>query len=267
LARAVTIFRDRNRVESTLTAGHGLQVPNWDVLGDSHSGRGFTDLNARVTAGLFSDLSAATDGLAYLYANSSRPNWAIRLGPVTAGAEFNFADLLGLLPDLWEEHSVWTDANHARFILRGLATPSADSPEQLTWTIGTQEAPDETRAVFPGETVDPSVVSGNEVRLLTSIDPHFQPVQLHHGPFDIGDTYLVSPIGAQVSLSTIEIYYATAYVMSMLARYRLSDWLAVWRGEKGDIARPVFERAMDLIQEQYLQVCSDLLEADTAITL
>jgi hypothetical protein len=109
-----------------------------------------------------------------------------------------------------------------------------------------------------------AALAGYDVTVLTSTDPHFQPVQLHHGAFDIGDTLLVPPIGSQVSLSTIEIYYATSYVMSMLARYRLSDWLAVWRGEKGDNARPVFERAMDLIQEQYLRVCADLMNVATS---
>jgi YaaC-like Protein len=260
LARAVTIFRSINQVESTLTPGHGLHVENWGVLGDTQPGRGFANLNVQIKAGLFSDLCAATDGLAYFYANSSRPNWPIRLGAVATGAELNFADLLGLLPDLWQEHSAWTGTSHTSYIIEGVKETPVRIPKQLTWTIKTHETPDQAKSLFPGEDVEPSA-AGNGVEVFTSVDPLCQPIQLHHGSFGIGDTFLVPPVGAQVSLSTIEIYCAAAYVMSMLCRYRLSDWLAVWRGEKGDIARPVFERVMDLIQEHYLQICSDLMEA------
>lgn len=263
LARAVTIFRDRNRVESTLTPGHGLHVLNWEAVGDSHPGRGFADLNVQVTAGLFLDLSVATDGLVHLCANSSRPNWLVKLGPVSAEAKLNFADLLGLLPNLWEEHSAWTGASHRRFALKKAELPTPGRPERLIWRIGTREAPEETRSLFPSETVDLSSVATDEVQVLTSVDPHFQPVQVHDA-FGIGDTLLVPPISPQSSLSMIEIYCAVAYILSMLCRYRLSDWLAVWRGEKGDIARPAFERAMDLIEERYPQVCSDLIEASKA---
>ncbi|HUC88127.1 MAG TPA: hypothetical protein VMR95_03185 [Candidatus Binatia bacterium] len=244
-----------------------MQVPNWSVLGDKNTNRGITQLTIRITNGLFTDLSTATDGLAHLYANSSRPNWAIRLDPVTVGSEFNFADLLGLIPDLWEEHTAWTGQRHERYMLRGFKLSDIGDSKRFTWLIGTQASEEDTRLLFPNETVDVSVLPNKEVQVLTSNNPHFQPVQLHHGPFNIGDTQLVPPIGTQDSLSTIEIYYAVAYVMSMLARYRLSDWLAVWRGEKGDSARPVFERAMDLMQDQPLQICADIMEVDTPVTL
>jgi hypothetical protein len=260
LVRAVTIFRSIDRVESTLSPGHGLHVENWSALGEAHPGRGFADLNVQIKAGLFSDLNAATDGLSYFYANSSRPNWPIRLGQVPAEAELNFADLLGLLPDLWQEHSAWTGANHQRFVLEGMNVAPERTPKQLTWKIGTQGTPDQAKSLFPGQDIEPSAM-GNGIQVFTPTDVLAQPVQLHRGSFGIGDTFLVPPIGTKVSLSTIEIYCAASYVMSMLCRYRLSDWLAVWRGEKGDVARPVFERAMDLIQEHCLQICSDLMEA------
>jgi hypothetical protein len=264
LARAVTIFRSIDRVESTLTPGHGLHVENWSVLGEAHTGRGFADLTVQIKAGLFSDLNAATDGLSYFYANSSGPNWPIRLGRVPGGSELNFADLLGLLPDLWQEHSAWTGAKHQRFVLEGVNAAPEKTPKQLTWKIGTQGTPDQAASLFPGQEIEPSAM-GSGIQVFTSADPLCQPVQLHRGSFGIGDVFLVPPIGTKVSLSTIEIYCVASYVMSMLCRYRLSDWLAVWRGEKGDIARPVFERAMDLIQEHYLQICSDLMEAGAQV--
>jgi YaaC-like Protein len=266
LARAVSVFRDVNRAENTLTPGHGLHVLDWNVLGCSHAGRGFSDLNVQVTAGLFSDLSAATGGLAHFYANNSGPNWLVKLGAIEAGAEFNFTDLLGLLPDLWEEHAAWTGAAHKRFALQGATASPAGNSERVTWKIGTREAADEVRTLFPDESTDVTQLKVHEFQVLTSVDTRFQPVQLHHGAFDIGDTLLVPPIGTQGTLSTIEIYCATSYVMSMLCRYRLSDWLAVWRGEKGDIARPIFERAMDLVDEQFPQLCSDLMKTDGTVT-
>jgi len=265
LARAVTIFRSIDRVESTLTPGHGLNVENWRVLGQDYPGRGFADLNVQIKAGLFSDLSAATDGLSYFYANSSGPNWPIRLGRVPAEAELNFADLLGLIPDLWHEHSAWTGIEHQRFALEGVNLAPGRTPEQLTWKLGTKATPDQAKMLFPEQEIESSAI-GSGIQVFTPTEVVAQPVQLHRGAFGIGDTLLVPPIGTKVSLSTIEIYCAASYVMSMLCRYRLSDWLAVWRGEKGDIARPVFERTMDLVQEHYLQICSDLMEAGPQVS-
>lgn len=61
-------------------------------------------------------------------------------------------------------------------------------------------------------------------------------------------------------LSPIGTYYTVAFTMSMLARYRLSDWLAIWRGEKGDSASPLFEQVMALIQTEFPQLCAHILD-------
>lgn len=263
LARAVTIFRDPKRHEGTLTPGHGIQVLNWTSLGNDHSDRGFADLKVRTTAGLFTDLSDATKGLTHFYANSSRPNWRVDLGSVAVGTEFNFGDLLGLMPDLWPEHSAWTGVAHKQFALQEMNVTGTEDTQRMNWKIGTNESPEIVASLFSEGLIGAPTGAAREVRAVTSTEARFQLVQLHHGGFDIGDVLLVPPIALQASLSTIEIYCIMAYIMSMLCRYRLSDWLAVWRGEKGDIVRPTFERAMDLIEEQYLQIASDLMWVGT----
>jgi len=262
LARAATLFLKPEAAENTLTGGHGLEMVDWGVLGEGQDGRGFAKLNLRTTRGLFTDLNSATDGLVRFHANSSKPNWSINLGDVAQGVTVNFADVLGLLPDLWSAHEVWTDKKKTRFALQGLKLETKDNKDQHIVTVGTSETPQLCEALFPDGVIQSKQLDDHTVQLIVKKDMHFQPVQLHRGAFDIGDTLLTPPINSSQAFSTIAIYYMVAYTMSMLARYRLSDWLAIWRGEKGDSIRPLFEQAMQLIEDEYPQLCAELMNGD-----
>lgn len=260
LARAVTLFLNPKLThESTLTSGHGLEVVNWNELHEERSDRGFPQLNIKTTKGLFTDLNKATDGRAVFYANSSAPNWPIKLGKISLGTVINLADIIGLLPDLWQEYEQWTGVKKERAELQSCKLNNP-TPNENTLEINTEQSVDECKKLISTGLISVTQKSENKIQLIFRTGANFQPVQLHHGAFDIGDTLLVPPIDTKHAFSTIAIYYILAYVMSMLARYRLTDWLAVWQREKGDSARPVFEQIMGVIQDEYLQICANLMD-------
>lgn len=262
LTRAVALFCSPTLTEGSLKQGHGLSVTNWSVISSASTRRGLSELNLRVTNGLLTDVLAATEGNAPFRANTGgASNWKTTLDSPPAGTEFTFNSLLSLIPDSWREYESWMQiAPHDRFTLSGVS--GDDETQTMEWVLTSSAGADRAKVLFPGEPTEPSGDTG-EIRVRTSTGPHFQPVQLHHGAFDIGDVLLVPPITTDYQFSSLATLYATSYVLSMLARYRLSDWLAVWRGEKGDSARPLFERIMSLIESDFPTVCADTMESPT----
>lgn len=259
LTRGLTLFLNDSASESSLTGSHGLEIQDWSVLGSTKPARGIDQLQLRVTRGLFTDFQSATNGRARFHANSSRANWGILLDLIPTGTEVSFIDVLGLLPDAWSEYEAWTNRAQQRYSLQGIRSIQESGATKQEFIISTTAGGNALNSLFPNEAIA-TTQSGNTYTIITNENPHIQPVQLHKGAFDIGDVLFVPPIHAGSALSPITTYYTVAFTMSMLARYRLSDWLAIWRGEKGDSARPLFEQTMVLIQTEFPQLCADILD-------
>lgn len=259
LTRALTLFLNASASESSLTGGHGLEIQDLSVLGSTKPARGIDQLQLRVTRGLFTDFQSATNGRARFHANSSRANWDILLDLIPAGTEVSFINVLGLLPDAWPEYTAWTSKTQQRYNLQGIRNIRVNNVAKHEFTISTPANNNTLNSLFPNETIT-ITQSGNTYTIIANENPHTQPVQLHEGGFGIGDVLFVPPIHQDFALSPIGTYYTVAFTLSMLARYRLSDWLAIWRGEKGDSARPLFELAMVLIQAEFPQLCADILD-------
>lgn len=260
LCRAVTMFCSQSVSEKTLAPGHGLMVTNWDVLSAESPRRGISELSLTVTRGTFNDVAVATAQSTRYLVNSSAPNWTLALEPPRLEVKFSFVSLLGLFPDLWDEYGMWVESRSPdRFELASLKSGTAD--RTMDWVLKSNSDIETVMPLFPEEETTPTTET-NGVHVTTKDDVHFQPVQHFHSAFDvIGDVLLVPPIIPKGQFSGITSMYAASYVMSMLARYRLTDWLAVWRGEKGDSARPLLDQLMSLIGAEFPKLCADAFEA------
>jgi hypothetical protein len=252
LCRAVTLFTSPTLTEHMLTQGHGLGISNWAVLDAEAADRGIGELKVEVTKGLFSDFAEATQGAMRFRSNSSAVNWRPTLERIPIGSNLTFRSLIGLMPDLWPEHRAWSNEEHPQFLLKSVETFT----DKANWELASSFTGVEV--LFPDEQVHVET-KDKSISVETSATARYQPVQKHTGAFGIGDVLLVPPVTEEGAFSPLAIMYGVAYVMSMLARYRLSDWLAAWRGEKGDSARPMFEHAMEMIGERVPQLCADMM--------
>ena len=82
--------------------------------------------------------------------------------------------------------------------------------------------------------------------------PDFDPqlTQLNEDGFEIGSALIVPPID-DIRLSPLAAYYATAYALSMLARYRPSIWGSIWNGGAADEAYPLLTQTMTTIHKWF----------------
>ncbi len=265
LSRAVTIFLSPTQSEASLVEGHGLKTYGWGSKGSLSSGAGLSSIAVQVCRGLFRDLSKATNQTEYFRVNSSRVNWTVQFEQPKQGVVLKLGDLLGLVPDLWSDHTDWTHIEHIHFKMASVRKIKKDGRNQLEWIIKPSASNEQLKALFLMEVNDTADGVESESRFTIPASVDFQPVQLNSGPFGIGDVLLAPPIKKDLALNGMSVLYSVSFIMSMLARYRLTDWLEVWSGGKGDSARPLFQHFMEHLQDRFPQVCADIMNEKISI--
>lgn len=255
LSRAVCLFLKPGLTQSALTAGHGLKINYGTGRSSLHDNGGLQTLELTVCRGLFTDLSKATLQLDLLKANSNKANFRVEYNVPKIDTSFTFEALLSLFPDMWDSFAKWSKWPQSRYILKGITNSKDDETE---WIIYPSIDDEQATLLFGAKPITNEYLqSENQSKLVLPPQINFQFAQKNDDMFGIGSLYVVTPIGPNIQLSTISTMYAVAYTLSMLARYRLTDWLQVWSGGKGDAARPLFQAFIDMIDEEFPRICAE----------
>jgi hypothetical protein len=240
--------------EAALKPSHGLEIKEWAKPLKSKI---FGSLEITYTNGTFNDLLKATDNKSYLMANSSRVNWQVTYDMPTLGVAFSFEDLIKSVPDMDSDYKIWTEGE---MFLANLATLyHRDKRYEIKFN---SILPDSTvSALFPRQYCASIETKMEGNASLISFADTFTPfiTQKWHGPFDIGDAYVVPPIREKFYLNTLATYFALSYILGMMARYFPAMWVSLSRVEKGDSFFPLVNKVIDFIQDKYPLVVWDFI--------
>jgi hypothetical protein len=238
-SRAMTLMADTSLSESALEQSHGLKLTNLPTA--ANSSKDVMDIKIEFINGSLTQWYEKAQKTFPLRARSSEPDWQYGYNQEDlAGESITLNELLNLIPDLWSELELVDGKRRV-----GLAVNAAQS---TTISFNSKASKAEVAECFPGikqsRLTGPNSTNWNiDYGDMVGFEP--QLVQLNEDGFNIGSTLIVPPVGS-LRLSPLSTYLISAYVMSMLARYRPSIWGAIWNGGAANEMYPLFSRLMDL---------------------
>lgn len=243
LARGLAMLLTPGASEASLARGHGLKL---ESFGESAS-----TLKVEVTKGLFTDLTKALGG-AVLRVRSGGPDWYLPLPGLAIGTTLELEKVAGLLPPLSAELRQWTGSEvPARCAVESC---TAHNEQEMLWKFSGQ--PDDA-ALFelfgsPSATAESSVVVAPE---------DYVPQVAQDFVFDtVGHLLLRKPIAQGVRLGPLQAMFFMSYTLSMVARYRPSQWMALLSGGGADRMFPFVRAYLDYNQTWFPELAADHLQ-------
>lgn len=258
LTRGLILILLRDNSASALKPSHGLDAKHWQgILSNGLSATG--SLEVVIHEGMFLDLLKATNNTSYLRCNSSWVNGYFSFALPTTEQSFTLEDVVRSNLDVSHEYSTWKGTD---FVSLQYESSKLKEESKYELTIPKIVEKEYVEKVFPREQCQELEIihNGNKtiITLNSTITPYFS--QRSDGFFGIGDVYIVPLIKDGIYLNTPSLYFATSYILGMLARYFPATWISLGRVAKGDAIFPLINRLMELIQHKYPQVVLDFLK-------
>lgn len=262
LARSLLLLLKQDGGEETLVKGHGLETVDWGSQLSTKMPESLPQLLAlsiRSTAGLFSELLAATENTNCIHVRSARVDWRLPYPVPQRGMQLSLGDLMTRLPDLVPEHSQYTPCWKLAAVSE--MTFSADSGLRISAKgdpLNTLKA-DYLPAGYSLEG------SGGTLQLVcsASICEAFPP-QLTHTYVrkmfgSIPTLHLAPPLQSGARLSQIGLTLALSYVLGMLTRYFPTHWMALQSGTTGDGLWPIVLGAQGYVERVFPELVLEYL--------
>lgn len=265
LARSLVLLRKRDGGEETLTKGHGLETVGWANQLSTKVPESLPQLLAlslRSTAGLFSELLAATENTNCIHVRSAKVDWRLPYPIPQPGLQLTLGDLITRLPDLVPEHSKYTPRWQMAAVSE--VTFSAECGLRIS-AKGNPLNAVKADYIAEGYSLEGS---GGTLQLACSASIcEASPPQLTHTYVrkmfgSIPTLHLVPPLHGGARLSQIALTLALSYVLGMLTRYFPTHWMALQSGTTGDGLWPIIlgaqgyvERAFPELVLEYIYDC------------
>jgi hypothetical protein len=244
ISRGLAVALRRDGSEESLSRGHGLKISTFSTEA--------SDLEIQVTGGLFTDLTAALGG-ATLRIRTDGPDWHLPLPNVEPGTTLPIDEVARLLPGLAGELRQWTGFEPpTAFALEECGLADDDSKRRWKFSGGGDDA--ELRQQFgsPAATVQDGVVVAPE-DVVPQVAQSFV--------FEkIGHLLLREPMADDIRLSPLQAMFVVSYALSMLARYRPSQWMEVLSGVGTDRMFPFVQVFLDFNQTWFPELAADHLQ-------
>lgn len=249
--RAMTLLLNSNLSEEGLEQSHGIKFENIPLrVTDAES---LLNIKLEFIDGAFTEWYQKSQEYFMLRVNSSEADWKYSYETDIIAKKVSLSELLNLIPEISSEMELLTATHQPRFMVTAYQN-------SIVSFDGKASQP-QAKACFPG--IESSRVTHLNNRNwtvdfsnLSDFVPQF--AQLNEDGFGIGSTLLVAPPSA-VRLSPLAAYFASAYSMSMLARYRPSIWGAIWNGGTADAAYPLLSQLMHTIHKWFPYMLSENL--------
>jgi hypothetical protein len=248
LSVGLILFLSREPSMARIKPSHGLSSLEWR---QSLSGglNGFGNLTVEVNKGVFTDLLAATENAGYFRANSSVVNWKFGADAPPVGFRMTLGSILTKLPDLRDAFATWQETTIPIGVVQTVQVNAVD--KCFVIELRTVPADAMLEELFPSKVFGDAAVTASAGRIAIPLDsaPFF--AQMTLGSFGIGDLAVLPPFPTGQYISPIGIYYAAAYCLGMFARYYPAQWVGLERLSKGDSARPLVVRLLDLVERVF----------------
>lgn len=243
ISRGLAIVLTRGGSEESLSRGHGLKIGTF--------GGTVSELKVDVTNGLFTDLTAALGG-ATVRVRTGAPDWYLPLPDIAPGTTLAIDEVSRLLPGLARELRQWTGFQPPP----SLALEECDAGDGQTrrWRFSGQSDDAGLLEQFgsPSATVENSVVVAPE---------DYVPQVAQSFVFEkIGHLVLQEPIADDIRLSPLQTMFVVSFALSMLARYRPSQWMEVLSGVGADRMFPFVRAFLDFNQRWFPELAADHLQ-------
>lgn len=245
ISRGLAIILRRDASEASLTRGHGLQTREF--------GAQVSDLEVQVTGGLFTDLTDALSGTT-VRVRSGGPDWSLPYPSVASGTALALREVARLLPGLAGELRQWT----------GIKPPAALAIEECSLVDGddSKRRWKVSGQIDDGDLLEQFGCAGATAEGGVVIAPaDFVPQVAQSFVFEkIGHLLIREPLADDVRLSPLQVMFGVSYALSMVARYRPSQWLEVLGGVGTDRMFPFVHAFLDFNQSWFPQLAADHLQ-------
>jgi YaaC-like Protein len=268
LSRGVTLLKDSNKREESLTPAHGLTVEDWAKT--LHAGiADVLKLKVQCSRGTFPEfVKAVGNSQSYTWLDqnvrtSGFKNEFGKVNFVTDSSFISLGDLLSREKDLASEYEIandgWgnTDFGHVvaldscirvHFIpIQGRDIESAISSYCFPSTSSISCRPSPVYPQLQTHCVE-IPASGEDRKKIV-------PMALDQ---DKNVGWLIRPFPNGDNLIDIHRMFVEAFMLGMLCRYFPSKWMSLLRGDKGDIARSVILATIVRIESKFPQLLRDL---------
>jgi hypothetical protein len=271
LSRALILFLDPDRRETTLNIGHGLALSNAKEVQSADGLHEIANMTVRPQNGTFSELYEVTGNSEIFWMHvqdfSKIPNpfRSAHASDKLQETRWTFREILGHIPDLnnlfqptFSEPTscymarafVSEDYTLARYFIN--ETVQGHLPDAETFRKSF-DLPDTADITFGEETYEPSGYKYRQCMITLRPNSRVDWLKIH--PHSVNDTlnslFVTLPFKDGGYLSYLLLLFAASYTTSMLARYYPSAWTSLISRTKGDYIYPIIKETLSLIQEYY----------------
>lgn len=247
--RAMTLLLNKEVSEDALIQNHGVQFVSLPTRVEN--AKRLLGIKLGFTDGGFVEWYKKSQDNFWLRVNSSNADWECGYDTDIVSKQISLAELIGLIPDASNELQLLTGKPNPRFMIKSYGDNNVSFDGKASQS--------QAEACFPGIGKYKITHMNNinwvaDTGELSDFVPQF--AQLNEDGFEIGSTLIVVPTEG-LRLSPLAAYYATAYALSMLARYRPSIWGQIWNGGVADGAYPLLSQVMTTIHKWFPYMLGD----------
>jgi hypothetical protein len=234
-SRATTLLLDLHMNEDALEQSHGLSIKAFPKR--IEKGESLLSIAVKFGNGVFSQWAEVSQRRFVMRVDSTKPGLTNSYTVPKTGSSLELGQALSLIPEVWNELHQITKKHYVALSLN----PAGSDFSKNIWAFDGKTSQPVVSECFP-------VVANDKIQHLNNLNwrvgaeawPDFEPqlVQQNEDGFNIGSALLVPPV-ADIRLSPLAVYFVSAYVLSMLARYRPSIWGGIWNLGAGDEAYPL----------------------------
>ncbi len=268
LSRALILFLNCGKRESTLNEGHGLGTHAWaQTL--SPQGGGLEKLQIKVSKnGTFRELIAAVENRSLIRCNGTEVDLRFQEPPLPENELLiRYSDMIERTPGIGGAAERWLPGTLKQVAIN-FAKNIPDKGIHLTvnklrrrrtidFEFISQLVPGHpfTLVEEEGDTMllhwDQTKAQDNALMIWDAI---------MEGPFaGFGTAFIVPPINGN-TYCQISSVFIHSYVLGMLARYFPSYWTKLTRNERNDASLPTIKSILSLVEARYPQMILDFLE-------
>jgi hypothetical protein len=244
ISRGLAIVLRRDGSEEVLSRGHGLTIKTF--------GAETSELEIHVSRGLFADLTAALGG-ATVRVRTGAPDWFLPFPDVQPGTVLTLSEVARLIPSLAGELRQWTGFDPRNvYALEGCDVAGDDTTRRWKFSGRGDETELHEQFGSPDATVNGSLVVA---------PADFVPQVAQSFVFDrVGHVLLRKPRTDNTRLGPLQAMFVMSYALSMLARYRPSQWMEVLSGAGRDQMFPFVEAFLGFNQVWFPELAADHLQ-------
>lgn len=260
-SRGLILFQDPRLRESALRKAHGLAALDWQRT-LSGGARGMGDLQIRIEAGTFSQLTSATRNVQSFRGGRANPLLERGAEEVPPGTVLTARDVWARIPRLAGAFEATFE--EPAYLYRGSEAFTAPGGSQLFLRPFSPRArvlePEEvrTRLQLPGNVAirRSSWSKGHEYALSLRSAGGMGWTGLLWG----SDSTVVAPFAGGLRLSSLSTLFISAYILGMLVRYHPTRWADLVHRGDGDVALPLVREAAHSIQADFPGALSEALQ-------